>query len=86
MLTERAPDLTRKTFHRFENLLLAQAAEVKRQTDVGGAHNLNDSVEDTRAGLGPAKNSAAVCNHRIVIKMSEYALVGFAVGLEVESR
>src|SRR5687767_6087016 len=84
-LTERGPDYARKTFHRFENLFLTQAAEVKRQTDMGGAHNLDDSVDDMRAGFRPAKNHAAVVHHGIVIKMGEYALVSFAMGLKIES-
>ena len=37
------------------------------------------------AGLGPAKNAAAVSGHGIVFKMSEYAPVGFAIWIEVES-
>ena len=85
MLTERAPDLTRKTFHRFENFILIQAAEVKRQTDVGCADDFGDSVDDGRAGFRPAKNAAAVSGHGIVIEMSEYAPVGFAIWIEVES-
>ena len=64
---------------------MIQAAEVKRQTDVGCAHDFGNSVDDTCAGLGPAKNAAAVSGHGIVIKMSEYTPVGFAIWIEVES-
>jgi hypothetical protein len=85
-LPERGPHLPCKPFHRFDNLLLAQAAEVKGQTDVGCANDFGDSVDDLGAGFRPAKNPAAVSGHGIVIKMSEYAPVGFAVWIEVESR
>jgi hypothetical protein len=65
---------------------LTQAAEVKRQTDMGRAHDFGDSFDDARAGFRPAENCAAVFCHRIVIEMSENPRVGFAVGLKIESR
>src|SRR5581483_3538151 len=57
--------------HRLEDPVLAQAAEVKRQADVGRADDFDDALENARAAFRPAEHAAAVAHHRVIIEMAE---------------
>ena len=54
---------------------MAHPAEVKRQTNMRRAKNFDDALQDARAGLRSAEDTAAVAHHRVIIQVAENALV-----------
>ena len=72
--------------HRFKNPVLAQPAEVKGQTDVRGAHDSDDLLENAYASVRRAKHAAAIAHHRVVVQMAEHALIHRIVRCQVQRR
>ena len=63
-LAQRWSDEAGKALHRVENLLLAQAPEVKNQANVRGTDCFYDFLQNVQTGVRAAKYTTVVAHHR----------------------